>query len=135
MKISVLRQQPQTIETKGDLTLDSDPFTCPTLELKWANNQQGESCIPTGVYTWSKVPPSHIPYQHIALSGVPGRAGICIHYGNFATGANVSTEGCILIGSGYFDINGDGIDDIINSKTTFEKLINLLPDSGTIEIK
>jgi len=134
MKITVSRIGDLTIESKGNLSLDSNPFKCPTLELKWADNAQGLSCIPPGIYTWNKVGPSHIPYPHIAINGVPGREGICIHYGNFAAGAHIDILGCILVGSSYADINGDGIPDIVNSKATFEKLMGLLLDNGTIEI-
>jgi len=135
MKIGITRESNQLIETKGVLSLEDISFNCATLELKWADNKQGESCIPTGTYTWTKSTPTHVPYEHIAIGGVPNRTGICIHYGNFAAGVHIDILGCILIGSSYADINGDGIPDIINSKTVFEKLMSLLPDNGTIEIK
>jgi len=101
-------------------------FNCFTLELPEVNNTPNISCIPAGTYKCEKVTsPSHgycILVQH-----VPGRSKILFHPGNFAAGSLLDTKGCILPGSGFADINADGYPDIINSKTTMNKLLEVLP--------
>ncbi len=147
MKLEILRDEDQTVETKGKLSVlnDSDAtiFSNLTLELPWLDNKQGVSCIPTGTYLCKKVPPSHIPYDHVSITGVANRDGICIHYGNFAAMTTAEIEegkhpdilGCIITGDKYADINGDGIDDICDSKIMFEKLMSILPDEFQLIIK
>lgn len=121
-------------ETQGVLSiytgiqsiLDAD-----TIERPWLNNQHGISCIPSGIYPWKKVPASHhIPYEHISIENVPDRDRICIHILNFALQSN----GCIGVGKKVPDMNGDGEADISESKKTFDKLMALLPEKGTINI-
>lgn len=119
--------------TAGQLT--AGVFVCKTLELPDKNNQQRISCIPAGDYEWVKVGPSmNIPYDHIWIKDVPGRSGICIHYGNYAGSKKSDVLGCILVGRTLADINGDKITDITDSRKTFAKLMSTLPDSGTITI-
>ena len=130
----LIRNPDQTKETQGRLDAqgaNGQHLSLVTLERPWLDNQNGISCIPVGVYQWAKVPASHIPYPHIELMGVPDREGICIHIGNFFT----DSKGCIVVGSGFSDLNKDGLSDVINSTASFHKLIDFLPDSGTIEIK
>lgn len=132
--IIVEREKEQLIETKGKLTFGN--FSCPSLELAWKDNKKGISCIPIGTYKWRKRErTNNIPYTHVLIEGVPGRDGVCIHAANYAAGKKVQLKGCIAVGSGYSDLDKDGIDDIVNSKVTFDKLMSLLPERGDIEIK
>jgi hypothetical protein len=148
MDIELIRNPDQTVETQGKIIIDPI-HSFDTLELAWKDNKNGLSCIPVGKYNWVKVDPTaKIPYPHISIAPVPGRDGICIHSANFAAQApyktvnnvklintdHVQLLGCITVGQGYLDINGDGILDIINSKISLGKLMDLLPDSGTITI-
>lgn len=122
------------IETPGALTIPDKQFGCLTLELPYDDNKNGVSCIPEGVYDWIKIPATaKIPYEHILLN-VPGRSGICIHVGNYASLKKSDVQGCVLVGTAFADINGDGIPDITNSSVTFKKIMDLLPDSGQITI-
>lgn len=114
----------------GDLSYGS--FNCKTLERPWKNNQSNISCIPTGVYeckyTFS---PRLLKYTYEILN-VPNRTGIRLHSGNYAFKLNGKPDiyGCILLGNGYNDINGDSVKDIINSRVTislFEKCMNKKP--------
>ena len=100
-------------------------FTCRTLELKWMGNIRKLSCIPEGKYNIEKMirPDGR---NGLWVKNVPGRDAILIHAGNYAAGATVDIEGCILVGSAYKDINKDGHLDIIDSTKTFYKLFNLL---------
>ena len=103
-------------ETMGTLvaTNGGATFTCHTLERPWLNNQRMISCIPTGTYTvkwkfhWGK-----FAWKY-ELQNVQGRSGILEHSGNYFT----DSEGCILLGSDFKDINKDGVLDIINSVVT-----------------
>lgn len=54
------------------------------LELPWRDNLPGLSCIPVGIYTvkWTKSP--RLKKYTYEILGVPDRAGIRIHGGNFA---------------------------------------------------
>jgi hypothetical protein len=55
---------------------------------------------------------------------VTGREYIRIHKGNFTS----QIQGCILVGEGLSDINGDLIIDITKSKIAFDKLMAATPD-------
>ena len=43
--------------------------------------------------------------------------------------------GCIAPGENYFDIDGDGLVDITNSKATMQKLMEFLPDKSVLKIE
>lgn len=134
MEIRIKRNPDQTKETTGVMTVGE--FICVTLELPFLNNLVGKSCIIADIYEWVKVAPTeHIPYIHISILNVKGRSGVCIHIFNFATGKNIQTLGCIGVGESFVDLDGNGIVDLTNSKNTFEKLMALLPDSGTLVIE
>ncbi len=111
MKISIDRTYEEK-QTKGYAAVfDAEGtviFTFDTLELPWKNNDVGISCI-------------------------------LIHWGNYAGSLNPKTgspdiKGCVLTGNGFKDITGDGIDEILRSKTTFKKLMAIMPDEITVEI-
>jgi hypothetical protein len=55
-----------------------------TLELPWEDNATGQSCIPAGTYkvVWSLSP--RLKKYTYEILGVPKRAGIRIHGGNYA---------------------------------------------------
>ncbi len=115
-------------QTLGTLQFEYDPgkfFNCFTLELPWLNNINRKSCIPLGEYECEKVGPTEaIPYDHILIKDVKGRSGICIHIANYYT----QILGCIVVGDSHTDMNHDGEADVTNSRTTFRKFMNLLPN-------
>jgi hypothetical protein len=128
-----IHRNPNEIETPGSLTVPDKHFGCLSLELPDNGNKQGVSCYPNGTYPWRKVPATaKIPYEHIAIDNIPGRSGCCIHVGNFASLKKTDVLGCTLVGTAFADINGDGIPDITNSRPTFKKLMDILPDSGNL---
>jgi len=113
-------------------------FKCDTLERPDLNNdgikgnEQGQSCIPEGVYVCIKREATKaIPYKHILITGIPGRGGVCIHKANFVT----QIKGCIAVGMKEVDINKDGITDVADSKTAFEKIMALTPETFKLTIK
>lgn len=141
------RDKDQAIETKGSFNIIDDSgatvWTTDSLELPNRDNAKGISCIPAGVYIVNKVPASHIHYPHFQLQNVPNRSAVCIHCGNIAALTNVEVQagkhpdilGCIMVGTGYADINVDGIDDITGSRTAFDKLYAMMPDTFKLTIE
>jgi len=141
MKISIDRTYEEK-QTKGYAAVfDAERtviFTFDTLELPWKNNATNVSCIPEGIYI-AKRRYSKKYRNHLHITDVEGRLLILIHWGNYAGSVNPKTgspdiRGCILTGNGFKDITGDGIDEILRSKTTFKKLMAIMPDKITIEI-
>jgi hypothetical protein len=99
------------------------------LELPDRDNKVRISRIRAGVYCcekrWSK------KYGwHYHVTDVEGRTWILIHVGNYKT----DTTGCILLGSDFVDINGDGHLDITNSGNTMAQLNSLAPKTFTLVI-
>jgi len=137
MKATLTRQQ-HAKYTRGKLTVDNG-FICDTLELPWINNASQVSCIPTGTY---KVIPRTSPKygNHLHVTGVHGRDLILIHWGNYAASANKKTgypdiKGCILVGYGYADLDGDGLPEIVRSKDAFKALMLACPNGFELTIK
>lgn len=128
-----LSDSKQTLGTLQILnSVGDEVFKTDTLELADLGNKPQVSCIPKGIYDVLKVPPtSAIPYLHLAIQNVPNRSGICIHTGNY----NSQIRGCVLVGKGYGDMNGDGELDIKNSKVTFDKLMAIVPDNFKLTIE
>lgn len=94
-----------------------------TLELPDLGNQQNISCIPEGKYEVHRIySPKFGKCFH--LQDVPGRSEILIHKGNY----NKDTHGCILVGMGRADINGDGVTDVIESSLAMDKLQNVITE-------
>jgi hypothetical protein len=108
-------------------------FNCLSLELPEKGNQQNVSCILPGSYPTKKVK-DRTGKTVFLLSDVPGRTGVEMHIGNFAAGLKVDTQGCILPGIRYTDINSDGNIDITDSTKAMNILISLLPDEFTTTI-
>lgn len=82
------------------------PF-CVTLELPWRDNQRRVSSIPDGHYRCARVNSPKFG-DTFEITGVPGRSHVLFHAGN-DTG---DTEGCVLVGNQYADLDGDGVRDI-----------------------
>lgn len=68
--------------------------------------------------------------KHFYVKDVPGRDYILIHPGNFVS----QTEGCILIGRNFTDLNGDGLRDVTDSKATMNMLYDLMTESFDLYI-
>lgn len=104
-------------------------YSCKTLELPWNDNKKNNSCIPLGTYKVDKYNSQKFGLC-FKLRNVPGREGILIHAGNY----NSQTQGCILVGERFKDIDSDRLTDITNSKKTLNELLDLLPSSFQITI-
>jgi hypothetical protein len=61
---------------------------------------------------------------------VPDRSMILIHAGNYFS----QTQGCILVGSDFMDVNQDNFRDVVESKKTLHKMYALMPDKFELKI-
>ncbi len=129
----LVRTSSSAVQTLGDLIIynnGQEIYKCKTLELAWKNNEQQQSCIPTGRYQVVKRN-SEKYKDHFHLTNVPGRSMILIHSGNHFT----HTLGCILVGTAHTDINADGHLDVVSSGPTMQKLNQILPASFEIVVE
>lgn len=100
-----------------------------TLEPPWKDNRRNESCIPAGRY--SVEPRSSQKFgDHLLVTGVPDRDLILIHAGNRPT----DTEGCILVGLRFSDIDKDGRMDVASSKTALILLTQFVRDPASLVV-
>ena len=115
-----------------------EDFHFKTLELPDLNNARNISCILEGEYTATKE--VHDKFgMCFRLYDTPGRGGVLMHVGNYAGSHNPKTkhpdtEGCILPGAYFADLDGDGLKDIASSSATMAELYNMAPDKFTIKI-
>lgn len=100
-----------------------------TLEPPWLDNTPKKSCIPAGKY---KIVPRTSPKfgEHLILQDVEGRSYILCHAGNLPG----DTEGCILVGSRFADIDHDGLTDISASAAAMGILTRFVTEPSTIVI-
>jgi hypothetical protein len=104
-------------------------ITCAVLELANNGNQTSISNICAGEY-WVKKRYSHTFGWHFILLDVEAREYILIHKGNYYT----DTEGCLIFGHDFTDINGDDYLDVTSSKVTMDKLLEIAPDKWKLII-
>jgi hypothetical protein len=139
MKIIITRLYENPIigtkkQTIGDAVVvdDSDIsiYNFNTLELPYLDNMKEKSSIPTGEYKCVKRVSEKYGW-HWHVLDVENRSLILIHNGNYYS----QSRGCVLVGSGLKDINGDGLEDVINSNQTMIDLRRILPDEFLLEIK
>lgn len=142
MRATIFREYYKS-QTHGTLTVyDEDSgeelFKCRTLELPDLGNQRNVSCIPEGFY--DVVPRQSPKYgNHLHVTEVPNRSLILIHPANYVGSKNPRTghsdlRGCIAVGAKYGDINADGIPEILDSKNTMKRLMEIAPNGFVLEI-
>ena len=128
-----------------------------TLELPWLNNIRQESCISAGTYNCERLNHPKFGHCWW-VKDVPGRSEILFHAGNYAAGQKgllkkimwfirlfrwlfkivprdqvsnprkIDTEGCIMPGLQFVDLNNDGNLDIAYSTKAMEQLRAILPE-------
>lgn len=133
---AILRQITDDQGTVGSLTIGTLQLF--TLELPDRDNASGCSCIPPGEYPvrWTRSP--RLKKFTYEILGVPGRAGIRIHGGNFAgdtsKGYISHSLGCPLLGERIGRINGQRA--ILNSRTAVARFERYLAGAPfTLEVK
>jgi hypothetical protein len=135
MKVLLIRLKDDGKQTIGELRVYENEklvFSCKTLELAYRDNKKGVSCIPKGYYlvTRRNDKRSKFKYEHLHVQHVPNRRYILFHVGNF----HFQIQGCVLVGSTFYDLNKDGLLDVANSRNTFQKLMEIVPDSFVLQI-
>lgn len=89
--------------------LQTEGFSCKTLELPWHDNLRQKSCIPPGSYRCHLTSSPKFGQAYI-LTGTDPRTHVLIHAGNFAgdidKGLKTHVQGCILLGKYYGTIDG-----------------------------
>jgi hypothetical protein len=104
-------------------------FECVTLELPDRENETSVSRIPAGKYKCiRRTSPKY--GETFILVDVECREYILMHWGNYYT----NTQGCILVGNDFADINKDGHQDITYSKNTFQLMMRVLPKEFELTI-
>jgi hypothetical protein len=126
MKLIISRKYYDNFTTGIIVVFNEDKivYKACSLELPWLNNQRNVSCIPEGTYNVIKDYDKNV----FRLLWVRDRSGILIHIGNFVAGYVKDSEGCILPGNYFTDINDDGMLDIAESTIAMDVLWGSLPD-------
>lgn len=135
MKAVIIRDY-APLETLGTfIIIDNSKlvWNCVCIELPDKGNQKKISCIPAGTYPVKKIT-SPTKGKCFLLSDVPGRTAVEIHIGNYAAGSKVDTEGCILPGMYFADVNSDGILDVAGSTDAMQHLLQFLPNEFQLTI-
>lgn len=104
-------------------------FEFQTLELPFLNNKVGISCIPIGNYKVEKRQSDRFG-SHFHVKDVAGRSMILIHLGNY----HANSSGCILVGSGHKYLDNDSCLDVIDSRLTMKKLVDIMPSNFDLTI-
>ena len=130
--INVIRtyKEKQTIGIFSLLVEGSVKVRGVTLELPWKDNKKDQSCIPEGVYDLEVYDSAKFG-RCLHVLDVPGRDGVLIHAGNYTR----DTHGCILPGSQFTDLDGDGLTDVTASKSTLSEIMLNISGTGKIIIK
>lgn len=118
--VTITRKSDNGVETLGDL--ETDGFKCKTLELSYQGNLPNISCIPKGIYQCKYTFSLKFMKYTYEVQAVPKRSGIRIHSGNYF----FDIQGCILLGTGYANLNNDKETDIVNSRKTITEFENIL---------
>lgn len=144
MIIVIRRSQSTPDGTPGRLTTDAG-FSCDTLELPWADNRRGVSCIkPDSYIGWVWRSPS-MGRSVVRLEDKHGRRDCLIHNGNFAGDQDIDADhdgkadkftqvrGCTLVGMGFGILprpDGKGHQfGVLSSKDTLARLVAHLGSS------
>ena len=106
-----------------------------TLELPWNGNQRRVSCIPEGKYEVHKIFSPKFG-KCFLVNNVPDRDGILFHAGNYIDlkAGKVDSEGCILTGMAYEQLDGEGETEIVQSKHALTKMLNVADESFELHI-
>lgn len=112
MDIQIVRGKSTPEGTPGELTTNAG-FSCQTLELQWADNQRGISCIKPAPGDSPETYNATIWYsptlnrEVVRLEDKYGRQDCLLHNGNWAgegTGEVTQVHGCTEVGQGYGQI-------------------------------
>lgn len=113
----------QTISTFRALDENgSTLFKCDSLERGWVDNQQGISCVPQGTYPIKFEYSNKFKRNLWEIKDVPNRSECKIHVTNYWYEIN----GCVALGLGKADINGDGYIDMTSSTKAIQEFHSIM---------
>lgn len=106
---------------------------------KQSYNVANRCCIPEGIYSVRKHTSKKFG-KCFAFNDkeTSPRGSILMHSGNFFADCEshkTDSHGCLICGDKFADLNGDKLIDVTNSKDTLKRLLAVLPDEFTIEIR
>jgi len=127
MSLRLVRLETGSTETIGVLKLNG-LIQCYILEPPKFGNKINKSCIPTGRYYCEKYYSKKYKTDCLALTHVPGRKYIAIHYGNTAK----DTTGCLLAGLHAGKLNGKRA--VLQSRDALRYLMNRIRDETYLTI-
>ena len=104
-------------------------FESKSLELPSNRNQKNISRVLAGCYLCRKRYSDKYKWHYI-LENVPNRDYILIHVLNYEN----QTNGCIGLGSQFYDIDKDGDLDITSSRNTLDQLLSIAGESFYLTI-
>jgi len=116
-----------------DKYLEIVAIELPRVVVPYRPNAHNVDCIPEGIYQTKKIV-SPTKGKCFLLEDVPDRSAVEIHIGNFVSGKQVDSQGCILPGMSFEDINEDGNIDVRDSTEALSKLWDILPDFFKLHI-
>jgi len=127
----VLRRTYKDDRTLGDLYAPDGVLFCHVLELPWRDNKRNISCVPEGTYNLVKrVSPTFGLVPAFLDKETAPRTHILIHTGNFTR----DIRGCLLTGTRFADIDGDGTLAVAESRIAFNKLMAATSDEFILKI-
>jgi len=132
-KVIIYRFRDTGVETLGDLFVMEDGqsiFDCVCLEPSWIQNHSWISCIPVGTYR-VKQRMSADYGQHFHIQDVKDRSYVLIHAYNYFN----QSEACIAPGDRFQYLNGDEHYDVVDSRDTLNRLLELLPENFELTIR
>src|SRR3990167_4455357 len=118
VEIKIFRERYTNKQTLGSCVVRKNNIfvgSFVVLEKVDLNNEPNISCIPTGTYKLEHWNSEKHPNSFV-VKDVPNRFSILIHTGNYY----FHSEGCILFGGMFEDINADGLQDVIYSAKAME---------------
>ena len=125
--VKITRDYQDKVQTLGTCVVFSDDkkpvFSAISLERGDNENKRKISCIPKGIYRVVLEYSEKFKCNLYEIKEVENRTECKFHSANYWYQLN----GCIALGERLVDINGDGYNDITNSKRTmrkFEKALN-----------
>jgi hypothetical protein len=127
-KLTIKRLSDDGYQTLG-LIFSPSNIVFHSLELPWKNNEHKISCIPKGIYDVEKRYGEKYG-RHFHVLNVPNRDMILVHPLNFSW----QSLGCIGVGKGLVDMNGDGKLDVTSSRAALNVLLKVMPQTFKLEI-
>ena len=143
LEITVTRQQSSPEGTPGRV-VSSAGFSCDSLELQWANNKTGVSCILPDTYNATLWNSPSLGRMVVRLEDKHGRFNCLMHNMNFAgeaAGEETQVHGCTGVGAWFGRLRnntGNMQLAILNSVATLsnlvEHIVSQVGESGTFTV-